>query len=288
MYAITGITGQVGSNLSTTLLAQGHKVRAVVRNAEKGQDWANKGCDVALADIGDAQALSQALQGAEGVFLLLPPNFDPSGDFRESRAIIRSFCQALTQAKPARIICLSTIGAQARQPNLLGQLGLMEKELAALNLPVSFLRAAWFMENSLWDVQPARKNGVIPSYLQPLDKPVPMVATRDIAQLAAKLLTQAESPAKIVELEGPERITPNQISADFAKALGKPVTAEIMPRDQWESIFRAQGMNNPEPRMQMLDGFNEGWIEFEGDDTSRLKGTTRFADVLPELIRRAG
>jgi NAD(P)H dehydrogenase (quinone) len=44
-------------------------------------------------------------------------------------------------------------------------------------MPIVFLRPAWFMENSSWDVAPARAQGIIPSFLQPLDKPVPMVAT---------------------------------------------------------------------------------------------------------------
>ncbi|OSQ40706.1 NmrA family NAD(P)-binding protein [Thalassospira mesophila] len=288
MYAITGITGQVGSNLARQLLSQGHKVRAVVRDAVKGQTWADLGCEMALADMNDTPALTRALGGAKGVFILLPPNFDPSPDFRESKAIIASLCQALADSKPERIICLSTIGAQASQPNLLAQLGLMEQALSKLDLDVTFLRAAWFMENALWDIAPARDTGVIPSFLQPLDKPVPMVATRDIAALAAALLTQPETPAKIVELEGPARITPNQIAADFARSLGKPVRAKIVPRDQWEQIFRAQGMTNPTPRAQMLDGFNQGWIEFENAENTRIKGNTRFADILPDLILRVG
>jgi len=56
---------------------------------------------------------------------------------------------------------------------------------------------------------------------------------------------------------------------------------EIVPRDSWEQIFRAQGMKNPLPRMQMLDGFNQGWLEFEG--TSR-KGSITIDTVLQSLI----
>jgi NAD(P)H dehydrogenase (quinone) len=55
------------------------------------------------------------------------------------------------------------------------------------------------MENSAWDVASATKNGVIPSFLQPLDKPVPMVATADIGRVAAELLRETWSGHRIVE-----------------------------------------------------------------------------------------
>ena len=70
----------------------------------------------------------------------------------------------------------------------------------------------------------------------------------------------------MVELEGPHRVTPNEIAAAFTKVLGRSVQMQIVPRDSWEDLFKSQGMKNPLPRMQMLDGFNEGWIEFESGE----------------------
>jgi uncharacterized protein YbjT (DUF2867 family) len=111
-------------------------------------------------------------------------------------------------------------------------------------MPITFLRPAWFMENSLWDVAPARESGVIPSFLQPLDKPVPMVATADIGRVAAELLQETWSGRRVVELEGPHRVTPNQIAATFADLLGRPVRMEVAPRETWEPLFKSQGMKN--------------------------------------------
>jgi uncharacterized protein YbjT (DUF2867 family) len=59
---------------------------AVVREVCKGDAWAARGCEVATADINDAAALTAAFDGAEGVFVLVPPNFDPSPGFPEARA----------------------------------------------------------------------------------------------------------------------------------------------------------------------------------------------------------
>src|ERR1700690_1051884 len=76
MFAITGITGKVGGAVARSLLAQGQKVRAVVRDAEKGRSWSAQGCDIAIASVEDATALTKAFHGVEGVFLMTPPDYD--------------------------------------------------------------------------------------------------------------------------------------------------------------------------------------------------------------------
>ena len=286
MYAVTGITGQVGGGVARTLLDAGLSVRAVVRDAAKGRTWKERGCEVALAEMNDAPALTAAFTHVDGAFLLIPSNFDPMPGFPEVRAIITSLTTAIEAAKPSKIVCLSTIGAQATQLNLLSQLGLVEQALGALPVPVCVLRAAWFMENAAWDIAPARDLGVVPSFLQPLDKPVPMVATTDIAHLAAALLQETWTGCRVVELEGPRRITPSQIAETFAKILGRPVRMEAVPRDTWEGLFASQGTKNPTPRAQMLDGFNEGWIEFENGEQGSLKGQTEIETVLRQLVAR--
>ncbi len=279
MYAITGITGQVGGAVARTLLAQGHKVRAIGRDVAKLEAWADRGCDIAVADIDDAAALTDAFAGTDGVFVLLPPAFDPAPGFPEARARIAAVRQALTGARPARVVALSTIGADAARPNLLNQLSLMEDTLSDTGLSVAFLRAAWFIENARWDLADARA-GAIRSYLQPLDKAVPMVSVEDVGRTTAALLCDATTG--VVELEGPARISPNDLARAFAAALGHPVRAEIVDRASWETLFRAQGMQNPEPRMQMLDGFNAGWIDFPA--VRSRKGEVTLADAIAALV----
>jgi uncharacterized protein YbjT (DUF2867 family) len=188
--------------------------------------------------------------------------------------------------RPAKVVSMSTIGAQAVQPNLLQQHQLQEQSLGTLPMPITFLRAAWFMENAAWDVAPARATGVIPSFLYPLDKPVPMVATEDIGRVAAELLQETWEGRRVVELEG-ARLAPNDVAAAFARVLGRDVRMDVVPRATWEALFKSQGMKNPLPRAQMLDGFNEGWIDFEGDASSTRKGTVSLDTVLQALIARA-
>jgi NAD(P)H dehydrogenase (quinone) len=286
MYAIMGITGQIGGVVGRVLLAANQPVRAVVRDAGKGRAWADRGCEVALATIEDAASLTTAFRGAEGVFVLVPSSFDPTPGFPEARTIGVTLRAALEAASPARVVYVSTIGAQATQSNLLTQHMIIEEALGTLPLPITFLRPAWLMENCSWDVDPARAQGVIPSFLQPLDKPVPMVATADIGRLAASLLQENWTGHRVVELEGPRRVTPNEIAAAFAELLHRPVRMEAVPRESWEELFTAQGMKNPTPRIQMLDGFNEGWIDFERQQVGSQKGSVALETVLKALIAR--
>ena len=140
------------------------------------------------------------------------------------------------------------------------------------------------MENFSWDVASARDDGLIASFLQPLDRAIPMVATADVGRIAAQLLQDTWTGLRVVELEGPQRISPNDAGRAFSDALGTPVSVQAVPRETWGALFTAQGMKEPMPRIQMLDGFNEGWIDFEGPRDSILKGQVTLADVVRGLI----
>jgi uncharacterized protein YbjT (DUF2867 family) len=284
MYAVTGITGKVGAAVARSLLSADQLVRAVVRDRGKGTQWADLGCDIAVADLADAGALAKAFEGTDGVFAMLPPVFDPAPGFPEARRYIASMYAALAAAKPKRVVALSSIGADASNPNLLNALGLMEDAMKTLPMPVAFLRAAWFMENSAWDIASARQ-GNIQSYLQPLDRPIPMIATDDVGRTAAALLQEHWEGRRVVELEG-ARVSPTALADAFAKALAQPVRAEAVPRDRWESIFRAQGMKNPTPRIQMIDGFNAGWIDFPNRGVNARKGSIGIDQAIATLIQR--
>ena len=274
MVAVTGITGKVGGQVARGLLAQGQTVRAIVRSRAKGDEWAALGCDVFVASVDDAEAMTEAFRGVDGVFLMTPPNYDPEPGFPDTQRNSVAIRTAIEEGRPGKVVFLSTVGAQVTEPNLLNNSGMTEAMLRTVPVPVAFLRAAWFMENAAWDIESA-KSGVVHSFLQPLDHRIPMVATEDIAQTAVELLGQSWNGVRIVELEGPERYSSNDVAAALASALGTPVRNEIVPRSTWEELFRSQGTKNPLPRIRMVDGFNEGWIDFEsGQHGSRKAGTT--------------
>lgn len=284
MFAVMGVTGKVGGAVARHLRAAGAPVRAIVRDQAKGAVWAEAGCEVAIATLDDEPSLAMAFAGASGVFAMLPPQFDPSPGFPAARAMIATLHRALAAAQPERLVVLSTVGADATQPNLLNQLGLLEAALADLPGRTTFLRAAWFMDNAAGDLADAQR-GTILSYLQPTGRAIPMVASSDVGQCAADLLLAADAPA-IVELEAVDRVSPDEIAAAFARALGHDVRAEPVTRDSWEAEFRAAGMTNPLPRMQMIDGFNQGWIDFADCGAGARKATTTIDQVIADIVAR--
>src|SRR5438067_11552606 len=75
MYVVLGVTGNTGSVVADTLLRQGKPVRVVVRDAAKAAPWKQRGAEVAVAQVQDSRALAQALRGAQGAYLLLPPDY---------------------------------------------------------------------------------------------------------------------------------------------------------------------------------------------------------------------
>ncbi|MGH8082603.1 MAG: NAD(P)H-binding protein [Lysobacter sp.] len=287
MYVITGITGRVGGAAARELLSAGERVRAVVRDLDKAAPWRTLGCETVRAPMDDAEALTVAFADAEAVFVLPPPDFDPEPGFpavRERAAAIRT---ALHRAQPARVVSLSTVGAQAAQTNLLSQHTLMEQAFGELALPVCVLRPAWFLDNCEWDIAAARNEGRYDSYLHPLDRSIPMVASADVGRAAAQLLREPADRSRVVELEGPQALSPLDIAAALARVLRREVVAQQVPRNEWETRFRAQGMRHPEPRIRMLDGFNEGWIDFETAEATRMRGRVDLDRVLSDLLLRA-
>src|SRR5258707_13686200 len=126
------------------------------------------------------------------------------------------------------------------------------------------------------------------SILQTMYKTVPMVATADNGRQAAKLLQESWTGRRVVELEGPRRVTPNEVANIFAEVLGRRVSMDAVPRETWEQLFRSQGLKNPTPRIRMLDGFNDGWIEFENGDAGSRRGEVALKSVLETLVEREG
>ncbi|MGA7108472.1 MAG: NAD(P)H-binding protein [Terracidiphilus sp.] len=283
MIAVTGITGKVGSQVARSLLTQGQTVRAVVRSRAKGDEWAALGCEIHVANVNDAAAMTEAFRGVDGVFLMTPPNYDPEPGFPDTQQNAAAIRMAIEESHPGKVVFLSTVGAQVTELNLLNNSGMTEAMLRTVPVPVAFLRAAWFMENASWDIESAR-SGVVHSFLQPLDHQIPMVATEDIAQTAVELLGESWKGVRIVELEGPERYSSNDVAAAIASALRTPVRNEIVPRSTWEELLRSQGMKNPLPRIRMVDGFNEGWIDFESGSQGTRKGSTTLQVALQALV----
>jgi NAD(P)H dehydrogenase (quinone) len=286
MYAIVGITGRVGGAIAENLLAQGERIRAIVRSPEKATQWKERGADVAVADVDNAEALASAFEDVDGVFVMVPPNFAPAPGFPELRKTLGSYHAALAKALPKKAVYLSSIGAeQTTGLGLITGSHLLEQTLGDLPIAQAFLRAGWFMENHAWDVTTAQAEGKIFSNLYPLDRKFSLVATADIGNAGADVLRQEWKGNRYIEVAGPEQYSPNDIAGALSSTLQRSVEAVAVPREKWTEFFLGQGMpeGRTEARAEMVDGFNSGWIHFGVPGTEHVTGTTSLTTVIAKL-----
>lgn len=271
MYVVAGVSGQTGKATADAVLAAGLPLRVIVRSAERGQPWAERGAEVAVADLADEAGLVAALDGAEAAYLLNPPAYGDPDPFARAAALGERFAAAVEASGLKRLVLLSSISAHLPEGNgMIHSNHLIERRLKELSKPVVFLRPGYFMENWLHVMVPARVNGVLPCMLT-LDKPVPMVAVKDIGALAAKLMTENWAGRRIVELAGPTNVTPAMMASLIGVALGREVRPVAVPRGQWADIFAASGMSPRavEAFVDMHDAFNNDVIRFEGAQPRR-------------------
>jgi uncharacterized protein YbjT (DUF2867 family) len=218
---------------------------------------------------------------------MIPPNFAPAPGFPETRKTLASYQAALEKALPKKAVYLSSIGAeQTSGLGLITSLHLLEQTLRVLPIPQAFLRAGWFMENHAWDVTTALSEGKIFSNLYPLDRKFSLVATADIGKAGADVLRQEWKGTRYIEVAGPEQYSPNDIARALSTALGRTIEAVALPRDKWTEFFIGQGMpkGRTEPRAEMVDGFNSGWIHFGVPGTEHTAGTTSLTSVITKLV----
>lgn len=280
MFFISGITGRVGASAAKRLLDQGASLRALVRDPQKASAWQKEGVDVRPGDLTDPHALKACLDGLEGAFLMQPTPFGVSADFPEARTINASIHQALSASNVKKVVVLSSVGSD--KPHGLGnimQTRLLEETLADIRLPIAYIRAAAFIENSLHGLTQAAETGYFDSFLQPTDRMFPMVAIEDIGQEVARLLTADWNDRLIVELGS--RFSPQNLAEAMSEVLEKPVQARAIPRESWNDVLRAMGLPQDKvgPWAEMQDGFNSGWIDFGREGTVSVASTTTPVEV---------
>jgi uncharacterized protein YbjT (DUF2867 family) len=278
MFVIAGVTGHVGSVVASTLLERGKKVRVIVRDAHKGEAWQRRGAEVAVADLTDARALAAALGGAEGVFALVPPDYVSEDPLAAQAHIVDAWAQAVTAAKPAHLVLLSSIGAEL--PSGSGPILTVHRAEEKLRgaTKLTAVRPTYFMENWLRLAQPVQSDGVLPSMLT-AGRAVPMVATADIGRVAAAALLDGDRAPAVIELAGPRDYTPEEVAAAFAGALGRSVNVVPVPDAQIEPALIGGGLK---PKMaalyrEMNGSFNNGRIHFHSAPT---RGTIGIEDVV--------
>jgi uncharacterized protein YbjT (DUF2867 family) len=277
-FAIAGVSGNTGKVVAETLLGQGKKVRVIVRDAAKGEPWKAKGAEVVVAELSDEAAVTRALTGVEGAYVLVPPNY-ASPTFRATqKGIVRSLTAAIAKAKVPHVVLLSSVGAQhAAGTGPIVSLHEAEAAFSAIQGTVfTFLRAGYFIENvggSLAQLD----QGILPSFT-PAKKAFPAVATLDIGRVAAQLLVEGAKKNQIVELGS--NATFEGFAAALSRITGKPITVAEGPVEAMAGVLTGHGFT-PELAglfQEMTLGLNTGHVAFEG--THRTVPATTSAEAV--------
>jgi uncharacterized protein YbjT (DUF2867 family) len=284
MFVVLGASGNTGKVVAETLLSQKKNVRVVLRDAAKGQAWKEAGAEVAIADVEDGAALKRAFSGAEGAYVLLPPNFSSTQMRVDNNRRASTIAAAIEAAGVRHVVMLSSIGAQ--QPDGTGPvLGVRDAEATFTRgrAAATFVRAAYFMENwrgALFGVA----HGVLPTFLL-ADKAIPMVATRDIGTAAARLLAEGGSGKQVIELAGPGEYSPRDVAAALARVVGKPIAVQEAPEEAMAPALTGAGMNGEWARLfqELTHGLNAGIVVWEGGHPL-WRGETEVQTVLSTLI----
>jgi uncharacterized protein YbjT (DUF2867 family) len=172
---------------------------------------------------------------------------------------------ALSKARVPRVVNLSSVGAHLSEgTGPIRGLHDFEKKFDKLgDAEVVHLRAAYFMENLLWNIPVIREHGVNGSPIRP-DMAIPMVATMDIADEAARLLLAKTLVGHSVRyLLGPRDLTMTEATRILGEAIGKPDLRYILfPEDEARKAMSGMGMsdNVVEGLLEMQRGFNAGRI----------------------------
>ena len=285
MYVITGATGNTGSIAAETLLAAGKRVRVVVRNAAKAKPLADRGAEVFEADLADEPALARAFEGAEGVFVLSPPDMTLDDFLGERKKLTDRLARVAKAAGVGHVVFLSSVGAQHEAgTGMIRSCYAGEQALRATGLPVTFVRAAYFMDNWAAVLHPVQTDGVLPTFIAAAQA-IPMIASRDIGKTVGRALLDGPRGTRIIELSGPVEVTPKDVAAAFAKSIGRDVNVVEPPLDAVVPTFTSFGISQNVAGLfrELYEGIANGKVAFEGGSAERVRGTTTIEDVTRAL-----
>lgn len=294
IYAITAATGQIGSQIVKSLLAQGHQVRALSRDGAKLASLVALGAEARIGASDDVAYLTAAFQGVDAVFALLPPSYGAE-DFRVAQNVVgKAQAEAIVRAKVQKVVNLSSTGAHLKEGPTGPIRGLADQEtrLDALDgVDVLHLRPTYFMENLAFSLDPIKHMNVVGSPLK-ADARIPMIATKDIADKAVALLNDLSFRGKTsLEILGERDVSMTEVTAALAKAMGNATLSYVQfPYEAAEQAMVGAGLS-PDTASRMVEmyrSYNEGVLKPALPRTAAATTVTRIEDFVPGFARATG
>lgn len=269
MITVLGATGNTGARIVEALRAAGEPVRAIGRDAARLGAATALGAQPHVGDAGDAAFLRRAFDGADAAYVLMPIDLASPGYAAQQAAVGESVTEALRASGVPHVVALSSLGAEVPGgPDLavtgfLGTLHEQEQRLATLEANLTLLRPGLFFESFLHGVDAMRAHGVHADSIDP-DVTLPMVATRDVADVAAEALRHRSWSGTVVrEVLGAADLTVPDAVAALGPAWGMPgLTYVRVPDREMQALLRDAGMPEDAARLHvaMNRAFNEGTV----------------------------
>ena len=225
MYLIMGSTGNTGKPLAHALLNEGKKVRVISRDKNKVKDFLDKGAEEAIGEISEANFLAKTFAGATAVYAMIPPTMMSESYRGYQNQIAENIANAIEKNSVKYAVTLSSIGAHmTKNAGVVQGLHDFEQRLNKIKeLNVLYLRAGYFMENLFGQIGTLKQMGFIASPLR-ASLELPIVATKDIAEVAAKKLLSLDfkGTGNVQYVLGQRDVTFNEIAQVLGEAIGKP------------------------------------------------------------------
>jgi uncharacterized protein YbjT (DUF2867 family) len=230
MILITGASGNVGREVLKQTAQTGAKIRAAYQDV--GKVNAPSGIEVATVDFGQPETLKVALQGVDRVFLVGPPTARlPSLEQKAVDVIKHSNIQQLVK--------LSAMGG--RDSTFPRQHAESEDYILSTGIPYTFLRPNGFMQN-LINYSAGTINAQNAFYGSEGDGKVSHIDVRDIAAVAAKVLTEDGHVGKAYTLTGPESLSNAQIAEILSDLLDRKINFVNLAPEQLKQALLAAGV----------------------------------------------
>lgn len=226
---VTGATGNTGRPLAEALVRLGAPVRAMVRDPASRTTLPD-GVQVAAADFDDAASLAAALDGAGQAYLVTPSS-------EQAGAQQKRFADLAAAAGVRHLVVLSQLAAAEDSPvRFLRYHAAVERHVRDLGIGYTFLRPNLFFQGLLALAKPIAAEG---RFFAPIgDAPVSAVDVRDIADVAAAVLTQAGHEGATYTLTGPAAVTHAEMAAALGAALGREITFTDVPPEAFAESLR--------------------------------------------------
>ncbi|MCO5993399.1 NAD(P)H-binding protein [Actinoallomurus rhizosphaericola] len=289
MIVITTPTGRIGRQVLDRVLASGEPVRVIARDPSRLSPRVRERVEVVAGSHNRLDVLAEALDGADSVFWLVPP--DPRADSVEGHVLgfTRPFCEAIESREVQRVVGVSTLGRGiARNAGQISASLTMDELIESTGVNYRALQMPGFMENTLQQVGALRNQGAFFLTLSP-DRKNPTCATRDIAAVAAELLLDHSwSGQDGVPILGPEDLSPNDMTRIMSEVLGRPIRFQQVSGEAYKATLVRNGVSEvwAQGLVDMAAAVDEGLYRAQ-PRTPRSTTPTGFRQWCEEVLRPA-